>query len=42
MLSYLIAQSELPEEREKRRETAGKSAGETYKETLIELRPGEG
>lgn len=40
MPNFLIAQSELPEEREKRRERAGKSAGETYKETLDQLRPG--
>lgn len=37
---YLIAQSELPEEREKRRERAGKSAGETYRATLEQLTPG--
>ncbi len=37
---YLIAQSELPEEREKRRERAGKSAGETYRATLEQLAPG--
>jgi GMP synthase (glutamine-hydrolysing) len=40
MPKYLIAQSELPHEREKRRETAGKSAGETYKATLTQLAPG--
>lgn len=40
MPTFLVAQSELPEEREKRRERAGKSAGETYKETLDQLRPG--
>lgn len=40
MASYLVAQSELPEEREKRRERAGKSAGETYKATLEQLQPG--
>jgi len=39
MPSYLVAQSELPDEREKRRERAGKSAGETYKATLKQLRP---
>lgn len=40
MASYLVAQSELPEEREKSRERAGKSAGETYKATLEQLQPG--
>jgi GMP synthase (glutamine-hydrolysing) len=37
---YLVAQSELPDEREQRRARAGKSAGETYKATLKQLRPG--
>jgi len=36
---YLVAQSELPDEREQRRARAGKSAGETYKATLKQLRP---
>jgi len=40
MPSYLVAQSELPEEREERRETAGRSAGETYRATLEQLAPG--
>ncbi|MGJ0238501.1 type 1 glutamine amidotransferase [Novosphingobium fluoreni] len=40
MPRYLVAQSELPEERANRRERAGKSAGETYKATLLQLRPG--
>ena len=40
MPNYLIAQSELPEEREKRRQRAGKSAGETYRATLEQLCPG--
>lgn len=40
MPSYLVAQSELPDEREKRRRRAGKSAGETYKATLEQLQPG--
>lgn len=35
---YLVAQSELPDEREQRRARAGKSAGETYKATLEQLR----
>lgn len=39
MPRYLIAQSELPVEREKRRARAGKSAGETYRATLQQLRP---
>lgn len=40
MPKYLVAQSELPEEREQRRESAGKSAGETYRATLQQLEPG--
>jgi GMP synthase (glutamine-hydrolysing) len=36
---YLIAQSELPAEREERRQRAGKSAGETYRATLRQLVP---
>lgn len=40
MPSYLVAQSELPEEREERRANAGKSAGETYRATLEQLSPG--
>lgn len=39
MPTYLIAQSELPEERDKRRANAGKSAGETYRATLEQLCP---
>lgn len=39
MPRYLVAQSELPDERERRRARAGKSAGETYKATLKQLRP---
>lgn len=39
MPKYLVAQSELPSQREKRRENAGKSAGETYKATLRQLVP---
>jgi GMP synthase-like glutamine amidotransferase len=38
--AYLVAQSELPHEREKRRQNAGKSAGETYRATLRQLAPG--
>lgn len=37
---YLVAQSELPEQREARRKRAGKSAGETYAATLRQMRPG--
>jgi GMP synthase (glutamine-hydrolysing) len=37
---YLIAQSELPHERDARRQRAGKSSGETYAATLEQLRPG--
>ncbi len=40
MSAYLVAQSELPAEREKRRQNAGKSAGETYKATLEQLAQG--
>lgn len=40
MPKYLIAQSELPEERERRRQRAGKSAGETYRATLEQLYSG--
>jgi len=36
---YLIAESELPEEREKRRARAGKSSGETYGATIRQMRP---
>jgi GMP synthase (glutamine-hydrolysing) len=37
---YLIAQSELPEERKARRRRAGKSSGETYAATLEQMQPG--
>ena len=37
---FLIAESESPEEREKRRESAGSSSGETYAETLRAIAPG--
>ncbi len=40
MPHYLIAQSELPEERETRRRRAGKSSGETYAATLQQMQPG--
>ncbi|MGE7204539.1 type 1 glutamine amidotransferase [Sphingomonas sp. NPDC019816] len=40
MPHFLIAQSELPEEREARRRRAGKSSGETYAATLAQMRPG--
>ncbi|WP_428970533.1 type 1 glutamine amidotransferase [Sphingomonas sp. Xoc002] len=39
MPHYLIAQSELPEEREARRRRAGKSSGETYAATLKQMQP---
>ncbi len=39
MLHYLVAQSELPEEREARRERAGRSAGESYAATLRQIAP---
>ena len=37
---FLIAQSELPAEREARRRRAGKSSGETYAATLEQIQPG--
>lgn len=40
MPHFLIAQSELPQEREARRRRAGKSSGETYAATLAQMRPG--
>lgn len=40
MPHYLIAQSELPEEREARRKRAGKSSGETYAATLGQMQGG--
>lgn len=39
MPQYLVAQSELPEERDARRERAGKSSGETYAATLRQMIP---
>lgn len=39
MPQYLIAQSELPDEREARRRRTGKSAGETYAATLRQMAP---
>lgn len=39
-LRLLIAESESPDEREKRRQTAGRSSGEAYADTLQELAPG--
>ena len=39
MPHYLVAQSELPEERDARRRRAGKSAGETYAATLAQMQP---
>ncbi len=40
MPDFLIAASETPDERTARRESAGKSAGETYAATLEQLVPG--
>ncbi|MDR6114717.1 MULTISPECIES: type 1 glutamine amidotransferase [unclassified Sphingomonas] len=40
MPHYLIAQSELPDERQARRQRAGKSSGETYAATLKQMQPG--
>ncbi|WP_121116361.1 type 1 glutamine amidotransferase [Croceibacterium ferulae] len=39
MPRYLIAESELPDQREQRRARAGKSSGETYVATLKQMRP---
>lgn len=39
MLKLLIAESQTPEEREARRAHAGKSSGESYAATLVQLRP---
>ncbi|HVF94270.1 MAG TPA: type 1 glutamine amidotransferase [Sphingomonas sp.] len=39
-MRFLVAESETPDEREARRESAGKSAGETYAATLRQMRPG--
>ncbi|MFC0408341.1 type 1 glutamine amidotransferase [Roseomonas elaeocarpi] len=38
-LRFLVAESELPEDREKRRRSAGQSSGESYVETLCSLVP---
>lgn len=38
-MRFLIAESESPDEREKRRNTAGRSSGEAYADTLKELAP---
>jgi GMP synthase (glutamine-hydrolysing) len=37
---FLIAESEPPEARESRRESVGRSSGETYRDTLLALAPG--
>ncbi|MFT8243225.1 type 1 glutamine amidotransferase [Roseomonas sp. BN140053] len=37
---FLVAESELPEDREARRESVGRSSGETYADTLRALVPG--
>ena len=37
---FLVAESEGPEDREARRESVGRSSGETYADTLRELAPG--
>lgn len=39
-LRFLIAESEPPEARESRRESVGRSSGETYRDTLLALAPG--
>lgn len=38
-MRFLIAESEPPEDRQRRRDTVGRSAGETYIDTLRELAP---
>ncbi|WP_445192700.1 type 1 glutamine amidotransferase [Sphingomonas sp. Tas61C01] len=38
-MQFLVAESETPDEREARRESAGKSSGETYAATLAQMRP---
>lgn len=40
MLRFLVAESETRDEREVRRDSAGKSAGETYAATLQQMAPG--
>ncbi|HEX8421235.1 MAG TPA: type 1 glutamine amidotransferase [Sphingomonas sp.] len=39
-MQFLVAESETPDEREARRESADKSSGETYAATLEQMRPG--
>ena len=40
MSRFLVAESETAEDRDKRRQRAGKSSGESYAATLAQLRPG--
>ncbi|GEP07416.1 hypothetical protein MOX02_54540 [Methylobacterium oxalidis] len=40
VLRFLVAESEPPEARESRRESVGRSSGETYLDTLLSLAPG--
>ena len=40
MPHYLVAESETPDDRDARRQHAGKSSGESYAATLSQLRPG--
>lgn len=40
MLSFLVAESEPPEARDTRRESVGRSSGETYEAVLAHLAPG--
>src|SRR4051812_3053356 len=37
---FLVAESETPQARRQRRESAGRSSGETYVDTLVSLAPG--
>jgi GMP synthase (glutamine-hydrolysing) len=39
-LRFLVAESEPPQARETRRESVGRSSGETYVDTLLSLAPG--
>lgn len=38
-MKFLVAESETPDERQARRDSAGKSSGETYAATLEQMRP---
>lgn len=38
-MRFLVAESEAPEDRDKRRESVGRSSGETFRDLLIQLSP---